>query len=249
MRPVNLLPADLRPSHSTGGRSGSAYVLVGALAAALVAALVLVVFSNQVASREDELAELQQEAASARAEAGPLAPFGEFAQVKETRIASVRSLAGGRLDWERLMRELALVLPKRTWLTSFTGSTGAGAGEAAAGGAGEAAAGGAADTAVTGPEVTLSGCAPRQRDVAEAMVRLRRVDGFRDVTLAESSRSARTDAAAQPGQAQTVTPAGAASANTAGCGDMYSFEVSLKLEPPQAAAGDEQVPVRLGGGS
>lgn len=240
MRPVNLLPADLRPSRPTGGRSGSAYLVVGALATALVAALALVVFSNQVSSRQDELAKLQQEAASARADAGPLAPFGEFAQVKATRIASVRSLAGGRLDWERLMRELALVLPKRTWLTSFSGATGGGA---------AAVSGGAADSPASGPEVTLSGCAPRQRDVAEAMVRLRRVDGFRDVALSESARPARGDAEAQPGQAQTVgTPGGEASGST-GCGGFYTFEVSLTLEQPQAAADDEQVPVRLGGGS
>ena len=41
--------------------------------------------------------------------------------VREQRVATVTSLADSRFDWERVMRELALVLPDDVWLTNLTG--------------------------------------------------------------------------------------------------------------------------------
>ena len=42
--------------------------------------------------------------------------------MKDQRVQSVRGLATGRIDWERLTRGLARVLPNDVWLTSLTGS-------------------------------------------------------------------------------------------------------------------------------
>ena len=57
MRPVNLLPAHYRSRQATGGLSGSAYGVVGVLAALLLAATAYVLTSNQVDSRQAKAAE------------------------------------------------------------------------------------------------------------------------------------------------------------------------------------------------
>ena len=123
MRPVNLLPQRYRSAGPSGGRSGSSYFLLGGLAAVLLGVVLYAFTANQVSSREADAVEARQAADAAEAEAGALAPFGDFRQVKDTRVEAVRTLAEGRLDWERLARELAYVLPRGVRLDSVEGST------------------------------------------------------------------------------------------------------------------------------
>lgn len=241
MRPVNLLPEQYRPVVSTGGRSGSAYLVLGALALALVAVLAYVVTASQVSSRQAEAARLASEASAAEARVAALAPFGRFAELRATRTAAVEELARGRLDWERLSRELALLLPKGAWLSSLKGSTNADAAAAASSPQPVTQApAGSAEPA--GPTVTLSGCARNQTTVADLLVRLRRLNGAQDVDLKHSQRSGNDDGDATQG------PAGAA-----GCGRLFSFEATVELTAPVGAevtpGKDERVPVSLGGGS
>src|SRR5665809_16294 len=177
MRPVNLLPEQNRPRAATGGHSGSAYVVVGILAAALIAVLVYAITANRVNSLKEETIRVQAEASDAESRAAVLAPFAQFQQVKETRVQSVSGLAQSRVDWERLSRELAHVLPEGAWLNVVDASTVPE--ESGATAAGEA--GGD-----LGPSVTLTGCAESQPLVARMLVRLRRLDRAEDVELLES---------------------------------------------------------------
>lgn len=239
MKPVNLLPARYRPSAPSGARSGSAYFVLGALGAVLVAVVVYAFIANQVTAREDAAAEAAQAAADAEARAGALAPFGDFRQVRETRVASVRSLAEGRLDWERLWLELAHVLPPGVRLDSLEGSSGAS--ESAAAPATSDAS--TSTSASDGPSVVLAGCAASQPMVAKMLVRLRRLNGAEEVTLQDSS-------AAAEGAASASSEAGAGGGECPG----FTFNATVVLAPAgevaaAAKAGVEQnVPASLGGG-
>lgn len=238
MRPVNLLPEANRPARASGTRGGIAYVVLGCLGGVLLAALLYMFTASQVTSRESEAARVAAEAAEAEAEVASLAPFGDFRAVRDLRVSSVTSLAQARIDWERLTRELAQVLPRSTSLTSLEGSTGAADSEASE----DTSSASSTDAVVAGPNVVLTGCAKSQPSVARTLVRLRRLNGAEDVTLQESVNGA-------TGGVDASTSAG-----TGGCaGDQYGFSATVLLaEPAPTAAGpdtDVNVPASLGGGS
>src|SRR3712207_3894059 len=111
MRAVNLLPEKHRPRQATGGRSGSSYVLLGVLAEVVGGVLVYVMTVNSINSAKSDIASAKAGAARATAEAESLGAYGDFAQVKKQREGAVKQVAQSRLDWERLVREVAHVLP------------------------------------------------------------------------------------------------------------------------------------------
>jgi Tfp pilus assembly protein PilN len=253
VKPVNLLPGEYRPRRANGALAGSSYVLVGALAAMVLLAALYIFTANKVTSRENETAEAKQQTQTAQAKIASLGAYGDFATVAEQRSASVKRLAAGRFDWERLTRELSVVLPDNVWLTEVdasvvpeTAAAGAAGGAPPGGGAGASASSG--EPAVDGPSAKLTGCAKNQPDVAKLMVRLRQMHRVDDVVLKESSKA---DEAGATGGTAT---AGATAVGTDGCGSAYSFELTVVFDDaaPTAAAppnGDAaHVPARLGGG-
>jgi Tfp pilus assembly protein PilN len=187
VRPVNLIPPEERGDKAPIRTGPIAYLLVGALALALGAITMLVLTDNKVSDRKAEIAGLKLEAAAERARAEQLAPFASFNSVEQQRNATIKSLANSRFDWERIMRELALIIPSDVWLTELTGSV---AGGAAAGSAGSAAdATGTADGgSITGPSIALTGCAVGQDGVARFLSALRDIDGVTRVGLTSSER-------------------------------------------------------------
>lgn len=227
MRAVNLLPDQYRRRVPTG-TAGGAYVVVGALLFILVAAAIYILASNQVNDRKDELVKVKNETAVAQAEASSLAAFGSFSTIKNTRVNSVRGLAGQRFDFERLMRELAHVLPRGSWISTF---------DASASPAAAAAAGGTSTG--SGPSLRLTGCAPTPSVVATVLVRLRKLHRSQDVRLASSTRAG-TQAAS----------------GSEGCGSTrnrpnYSFELNVDFTPTATRSdlvATDKVPASLGGG-
>src|SRR3954464_5208097 len=162
MRPVNLIPPEQRRGDSAQLRTGSLmYIVLGALALVLIGVTMLVLTDNRIADGKAEVAALKQEDAAAAAEAKKLAAYTQFKALSEQRIATVRSLADSRFDWERVMRELSLVLPSDVWLTSLTGSATPSGSTGAEGGAASGLRGG-----IAGPALELSGCAAGQEAVA-----------------------------------------------------------------------------------
>src|SRR3954452_15774257 len=147
MRPVNLLPARYRPARASGDRPAIGYAAIGALAVLLVMVLLYVTTNNGINDAKDKTAKAQAETAVAQQRIAQLQAYGNFASLKASREAAVRSVAEVRFDYERLMRELALVLPHDTYMTTFT-----------------AAPGGTTDSSgtasATGPSVNVTGCAP-----------------------------------------------------------------------------------------
>ena len=243
MRPVNLLPQKHRPHRPTGSKSGSSYMVLGVLAVLLVAAVVYVMESNKITQAKSDIATAEQKTAAAKARAEQLGPFANFAEIKEQRVASVRQLAESRFDWERTVRELAHILPEGVWLRDFDASM---TGESAGTGSPPSAGG----TESSGPSIKLHGCAYKQPQVAVLLVRLREMQGVKDVRLSDSTRGEDQDDSA--GSA----PSDSAPAMIDGCGEHndranYEFNAAVEFDPARVAPAPEagKTPVRLGGGS
>jgi Tfp pilus assembly protein PilN len=179
VRPVNLIPVEERRGEQAPLRSGPlVYVLIGALVALLAGVTALVLVGNQISEREGEIAGLEVEDAREEARAESLAAYTQFRQLSEQRVTTVASLADSRFDWERVMRELSLVLPKTAWLVSLTASAG-GSVEGGESGSGLA-------TAALGPTLELSGCATGQEAVAGFVTALKDIDGVTRVGVQSS---------------------------------------------------------------
>jgi Tfp pilus assembly protein PilN len=186
MRPVNLIPPEERRGDRAPLRAGAfSYAIVGVLAAALIGVILLVTTGNTITEKEAELAslEVRQDAAEQRSQ--ELAPYGEFASMSVSRETTISALAKSRFDWDRVLNELARVIPGDVWLDSLTGSVSA---EAAAGGGGDSASPTttSADPSVTGPSLQISGCGVSQVAVAEFVAALKDIDGVTRVGLKQS---------------------------------------------------------------
>ena len=270
MNAVNLLPAKHRPRTPTGGMQGSSYAVIGVLGVVCVMVLLFVLTSNGISSDKQAISRTQAETAQAKKQAEQLAPYGNFIQVKEQRVASVKQLATGRIDWERLARGLAVVLPENVWLlsanASATGSKGGAAGSGNGGGQSAppppAPSGGASGGAsappvdpsgpeVVNPELTLIGCASTHPNVAVTLLRLKHLPNVEDVELASIEKPELQQAT--PGTAS----GGAAAAGGEDCGAIkkkpaYKWEAKVTFKPQAGstpAAPEKKVPARLGGGA
>jgi Tfp pilus assembly protein PilN len=181
VRPVNLIPPEDRRGEHAPLRTGPLpYVLVGALVALLAGITALVLVGNQISEREGEVATLEREDAQAAAKAERLAAYTEFREMSEARVETVSELADSRFDWERVMNELALVLPDNVWLVGLTASAAPGVSvEGGGGGSGMRA-------AAPGPALELSGCADGQEAVAGFVTTLEDIDGVTRVGVQSS---------------------------------------------------------------
>ena len=239
MKPVNLLPERFRPAQASGRAGGSAYAVLGGLAALLVCVLAVALTQREIDAGRAESARLQSETAAAQARAAELGDFGSFAALKEQRLASVRRLATARVDWERVVRELAHVMPEGVRLRELQATAGAAGAEG-----GAAAPASAADSATpAGAAVTIAGCAPSHEAVATVLVRLRELHRATEVKLTGSTR----------GGAGDEDGGGSGTGAESGCADdQADWGATVTLSPePQAPAEEDAgaVPDALGGGS
>jgi Tfp pilus assembly protein PilN len=188
VRPVNLIPPEERHGERAPLRSGPfSYAIVAGLALALAAVSALVLTSNSISDRKAEVADLQAQEAEVKAQAESLGPFAEFASMAQAREQTVTSLAHSRFDWERVLRELALVIPDDVWLVELTGTAGPDVEL-------ENAAEISLQTDVAGPSLAMIGCATSHEAVAGFLQALKDIDGVTRVGLAKSERSATADA-------------------------------------------------------
>lgn len=182
MRPVNLIPPEDRRGEQAPLRTGPLpYILLGALVAVLIGVTALVLVGNQIAESKSEVATLESEDAAAAAKAQQLASYTQFRDMSEQRVATVQSLADSRFDWERVMRELALVLPSNVWLTDLTATASPAVGLDGGGGSS-----GGLRAQVPGPALELNGCASGQDAVAGFVTALKDIDGVTRVGVESS---------------------------------------------------------------
>jgi Tfp pilus assembly protein PilN len=196
MRAVNLIPPEERGGR-TGGRTGSlSYVVIGALVAVLAGVTLMVLTSKQISDREAEAAALEQERDAAQTRLESLMPFAQFASLQELRTATVTSLAQSRFDWERVIRELALVLPDDVWLLQLEGSVSS-----------DVQLDSGADIAlrgsVPGPALELVGCTVSQEAVGRLAAALEDIDGVTRVAVFKAERP-------EPSPTSTATSDGGA---------------------------------------
>ena len=179
MRPVNLIPPESRRGQRAPLRAGSAsYVIVAGLAVALAAITMLVLTGNTVAERESELAAAEAQQAELEAKAAALAPYAEFASLSAQRRLTIQALAQSRFDWERVLRELSLVLPSDVWLVRVAGTASP-----------DAQVEGVDDglrASAAGPALSLVGCGSSQEAVAGFAAALEDIDGVTRVGVARS---------------------------------------------------------------
>lgn len=221
MRPINLLPGRYQPARASGDRPGIGYAAIGILAVLLLMVVLYITTNNGINDAREKTARAQAEQQAAQARIGQLQAFGNFQQLKASREDAVKRVATARFDYERLMREMALVLPKNSYLTSLN----------AGGGGGTATTTGASGTTTSsGPSVTIAGCSPSHPDVATAIVRLRKLHNVTDVNLQNSTKQG----------------GGTAGTPTSGC--KVSWGAILTFSPETAPTVQEPVPARLGGG-
>jgi hypothetical protein len=266
---VNLLPAKHRPRTPTGGQQGSSYVVIGVLGALLLMVLVYGVTVNGINDKRAAVTRAKTETEQATKRAAELAPYGNFIQVKQQRVDSVKSKAIGRIDWERLALGLGAVLPEDVWLTkataTTTGTKEGGAAAATPPAPTPPANGGAATpappTTATGeaapaPEMTLSGCAPDHIALATTLVRLKHLPSVTEVTLTSATKPADDGGAAGGGSA----PGAGASGGDEDCGRTdgksnlrwsvtVTFRPQAGSEVPAPGGEQDKVPTSLGGGA
>jgi Tfp pilus assembly protein PilN len=220
VRPVNLIPPDMRRGDSAPLRTGPlAYIVLGALALALVGVTMLVLASNEVAEKKDELVTLRREDVAVKARAEALAPYTQFQAMSQQRVETVASLANSRFDWPRVMRELALVLPDDVLLTEL--SAGAGGDE-----------GGGEGLDVLGPSLELNGCTSGQDAVARFVNALKDIDGVTRVGLQSSAVGEGGDSGGE----------GSAGCSAAGFDAQFKLVVAFDAAPVPVAAEGEATP-------
>jgi Tfp pilus assembly protein PilN len=196
MRPVDLIPVEDRQGQHAPLRTGPvAYIVLGALVLALAGVTALVLTGNQISDRKSEVAQLKSEDAAAAAEARRLAAYSQFQALHEQRLATIASLADSRFDWERVMRELSLILPHDVWLISMSASASSEAGsvEGSSGG-------GALRNTIAGPALEISGCATGQEAVAGFVTALKEIDGVTRVGVESSELADQEEGAGSSGE-------------------------------------------------
>lgn len=191
MRPVNLIPPDERRVGRRTNRTGPAsYLLIGSMLAVLGGVTTVVMTNNSIAKSEAEIAQLEQQEQAAQAQADSLRAFADFAAAEEARTATISTLAQSRFDWERVLRELALVIPAGVTLQNLSGTATPGVTLESSGGSG-------LSDEISGPSLSMSGCASGQPGVAAFVAALEDIDGVTRVGLSSSvTEEAGLDAAA-----------------------------------------------------
>lgn len=185
MRPVNLIPPEQRQGSQSPLRTGPLpYIVLGALIALLAGVALLVTTNNQISERNDEIVTLKREDAEAQQKAQEMAAYVQLAEVRQTRLATIASLADSRFDWERVMRELSKVLPADVWLTSLNASATPNAGSGSESGEES---GSNLRGSIAGPALEISGCAKGQEGVAGFVTTLKEIDGVTRVGVQSSA--------------------------------------------------------------
>jgi Tfp pilus assembly protein PilN len=176
MRAVNLLPRD-DPSRRT---KTNIPVVVGVAGAVLSTALVGMMFmsaSGAVHDRQQQLDSLRAELAVVPPPVQQSSAQAGLQEQQKARVAAVATAMTRRVAWDRVLREVTLVLPEDVWLLSLAGVSPASPGSLGA----------PAASTGTPTGFTLNGYTYSQDGVARVLTRLMVVPDLSNVQLASSS--------------------------------------------------------------
>jgi Tfp pilus assembly protein PilN len=207
MRPVNLIPSEQRRGRGPSGRPATAnvavYGVLAVLALAVVGVAAYVLTENKVTQKKDEVATLNRDAARAQMAADALRPYGQFADMQQARVETIRGLVTTSFNWERVLRSLARTIPSDAWLVSLKGTVSPDVDVESSGSGGGGGGGGASAlrSKSPAPAIELTGCTYSHGDVARMMTRMRNLDGVSEVVLTNSERP--QTSSQQPGGGQS----------------------------------------------
>lgn len=179
MRAVNLLPRDLEQ----GRKLPATPVIVGCAGAVLATAVLAVGYlnaSSQVGSENKQLAAVQAKIAALPQPQAPPATVAALPTERQQRLAALATALSQRVAWDRVLREVSLVLPDDVWLTSLEAT----APEPPAPGTTPPAPGTAVPTGFR-----IIGFTYSQTAVARLLARLSVVPDLESVSLASSSNA------------------------------------------------------------
>jgi Tfp pilus assembly protein PilN len=183
MRAVNLLPQDLdRQGGDSDGRI-PLFVAAGGIAAVTAFAAVLFVSaSGSVSDQRSRLDSVKADIARVPSSAEPAVASGTIAQERSDRVAALTAALATRVPLDRLLRELAYVLPEDAWLTGLSASAPETNGAAGA-------SPGTSVPASTGTQgVTIQGATYTNRSVARVLARLAAIPSLDSVRLGTTTR-------------------------------------------------------------
>jgi Tfp pilus assembly protein PilN len=179
MRAVNLLPKDETrrthrgPSLVVQLSAAGGLIVVGALAGGFFLS------HGKVVDRRKSLDAVQTELAQTPAPTlqGPASPTAALQATQSARLTVLSGALSGRMAWDRVLREIALILPDNVWLTALTGQAPVSA---------------ASGVPVAAPTTTpsgfsLTGYTYSQQGVAQLLARLSLVPELSSVQLQGSS--------------------------------------------------------------
>jgi Tfp pilus assembly protein PilN len=240
MRPVNLIPPDERRGDRAAMRTGAfSYVLLGGLVVALLGVIALAFTSKQVSDRKSEVAKLETQEQAARAKAQSLQAFADFRATQESRSATVTSLAQSRFDWQRVVNELARVIPSDVWLLQLAGTVSPDVSP-------ENAPGIEMRSTIQGPALEMVGCATSQDAVAGLISNLEEIDGVTRVGMQSSDRAG-SDSGGSAGASATTSGSGGGSSDTCP-NNSFNFQMVVAFDSvptPATASAAPSVPSSL----
>ena len=175
MRAVNLLPREAQQARGDGGRT-PLLVAGGGLAAVTAACVVMLLgASGSVADQNAQLDSVEAAIAKIpKKESSAIAP-GLIAQERTERTAALAAALATRVPVDRLLQELAYVLPEDAWLTALSATV--------------PVSGAAAPTTSFATQgVSIVGATYSHSSVARVLSRLAAVPTLDDVRLTGSSR-------------------------------------------------------------
>jgi Tfp pilus assembly protein PilN len=121
MRAVNLLPRDERRQRKQPGAVALTAVLGSVLVTAVLAGLFLMT-SSKVSDRQANVDALRAELAAIPPAPQPTVDTSGLENEKSQRVIVLGKALATRVAWDRIMRELSLVLPEDIWLESLMAS-------------------------------------------------------------------------------------------------------------------------------
>lgn len=176
MRAVNLLPRDVQQTRADGGRT-PLFVAAGGLAAVTAASVVMFLgASGAVADQSAQLDSVERAIAEIPAPPRPAVAPGVIAQERAERTSALSAALATRVPVDRLLGQLAYVLPDDAWLTALSATVPAGG----------LAVPPATSAATQG--VSIVGATRSHASVARVLSRLAAVPTLDDVRLTGSAR-------------------------------------------------------------
>ncbi len=183
MRAVNLLPRDAERTSSGGGRI-PVFVAAGGLAVVTVVAVMLSISASGTTSeRKGELESLQQAIDLVQTGGTPVVSQAGLVQERTDRVSALAAALTTRVPFDRLLVELAFVLPEDAWLTGIVAAVPVSTNPT------PVAPGGTRPVATTGAQgVTIQGATYSHQSVARVLTRLSVIPSLEDVRLTASAR-------------------------------------------------------------